>query len=137
MLWIALREFFHSKLLYKWWLPFSGLILNLLHWPPQLCMAKGFINLDLIYAYVIRCFCISCGNSNDHCFAQRPILWSLATSNFGSLRLQIWSLWLLECCDLHLQKWIFVSLEYCQKLLFLYRLYNLYHCLKILETLDI
>ena len=36
--------------------------------PPQLCMTEGFINIDLIYAYIIRCFCISCGSS-DHCFA--------------------------------------------------------------------
>ena len=36
--------------------------------PPQFCMAEGFINLDLIYAYIIRSFCISCGSS-DHCFA--------------------------------------------------------------------
>ena len=28
--------------------------------PPQLCIAEGFINLDLIYAYVIRGVCISC-----------------------------------------------------------------------------
>ena len=124
----------------------SDLQIRLGHWPQHPCSYKNLYLLQeattALYGqrlYKSRPYiCLrSCGNSSDHCFGQKPILWSLATSNFGSLRLQIWSLWLLECCDFHLQKWIFVSLEYCQKLLFLYRLYSLYHCLKILETLDI